>query len=276
MSTKTNELREQIDNAMADLLDKANILRQSESFKTWLDYVARFHRYSFANSMLIMLQHPGATRVAGYRKWQEMGRNVRKGEKGIGILAPMAIHAETENATTGETERVQTGIRFKPVHVFDVSQTDGKAPPPAPDWKGQGRHAELETALLDYAADLGIKTTEKDSDAGALGSTTPGQITYTTQGNVPRTLAHELAHRIAPSWKQDHGKENMEALADLAAAIVCQRFDVDVIDSSAAYIAGWSKDPKALMASMEQARRVASQIIVAVEAKLEPHQEAAA
>ena len=220
-----------------------------------------------------MLQHPGATHVAGYRTWQQLGRQVRKGEKGIGILAPMPIKEERENPTTGDTEKVQTRIYFKPVHVFDISQTDGEAPPPRPDWQGEGRNPDLESALVDYCTDHGIKVDQTQYTGGALGWTMLGSITYTTEGNVPRTLAHELAHVLTPQWRQEMGKATTEALVDLVAAIVCQHFDVDATDSSAAYIATWSKDPDQLLPSLEKAQRIAHKIITELEARVSPQDQ---
>lgn len=94
---------------------------QSEQMRRYLSAMARFHRYSYGNVLLIFSQMPEATHVAGYRAWKELGRSVKKGEKGIGIIAPFAYKQADED--TSETERTIRGFRV--VHVFDVSQTEG-------------------------------------------------------------------------------------------------------------------------------------------------------
>src|SRR5688572_15977063 len=99
---------------------------KSESLITFLDAMARFHSYSFGNVMMILAQKPDAKRVAGLRTWNQLGRFVRKGEKGIGIFAPMRFKAD-ENPKTGETDGDRIGFRV--VHVFDISQTDGEPLP---------------------------------------------------------------------------------------------------------------------------------------------------
>ena len=112
-----------------DVLDQLRegiaTLTSSEKWTRWLQAQSRFHHYSFGNTLLILLQRPDATRVAGYRAWLQLRRQVRKGEKGIAILAPIAnrIRVEDEN---GE-EKVLAGSprAFRTAHVFDVAQTDG-------------------------------------------------------------------------------------------------------------------------------------------------------
>ena len=265
---KADDLREQIQEQMAALVASAGDVRASEQFQQWLAHVARFHRYSAGNVLLIWLQRPGATRVAGYRRWQTMGRQVRKGEKGIGILAPIPLTAAMEDTETGESKQVQTGIRFKPVHVFDVEQTDGDELPEPPDWKGEGRDGRLESALLDYAASLGIEVRHEDSASGALGWSRKGTMAYSDKGNVPLTIAHELAHELAPRWREELGKRVTESLAELVAAIVCMHFGVDAGDSPATYVATWTDDPADLLRNIERGQRVASQIIENVETRL--------
>ena len=96
----------------------------SESFKTYLTAMARFHRYSPCNVLLIAMQQPTATRVAGYRTWQKLGRQVRQGERGIQIMAPVAHRVRAEDEDDKDTEIISG---FRPTHVFDVSQTEGRA-----------------------------------------------------------------------------------------------------------------------------------------------------
>ena len=116
---KAKELRRRIDDSLDTLARAVDEVRASESFRRYLDVQARFHHYSWRNTMLIAMQRPDATQVAGYRAWQKLGRQVCKGESGITIFAPCPWKRETDD---GETEQ---GIYFKTAHVFDIAQTDG-------------------------------------------------------------------------------------------------------------------------------------------------------
>jgi antirestriction protein ArdC len=100
-------------------------LVDSDEWRAMLEVAARFHTYSANNQLLIYLQWPQATRVAGYRAWQRLGRQVRKGERGIQILAPRRRVRAVETEDSDEPERVQVLTGFRVVHVFDVSQTEG-------------------------------------------------------------------------------------------------------------------------------------------------------
>ena len=116
---KAKELRRRIDDSLDTLARAVDDVRASESFRRYLDVQAKFHHYSWRNTMLIAMQRPDATQVAGYRAWQKLDRQVRKGEKGITICAPCPWKRETDD---GETEQ---GIFFRGVCVFDIGQTDG-------------------------------------------------------------------------------------------------------------------------------------------------------
>jgi len=121
------------DEALETLTAGIEAMSTSEDWLRYLDFQRRFHRYSFGNVMLIAMQRPDATNVAGFGKWLELGRAVRKGEKGIAILAPMVGKRKPE---AGEAEDADAGPRvvfgYRVAHVFDVSQTDGEPLPAAP------------------------------------------------------------------------------------------------------------------------------------------------
>ena len=99
---------------------------ESERYKEWLTAMARFHRYSVNNQMLIFMQHPEATRVASVKTWNEMGRHVRKGEHGIKVLVPTPVKVKDSEDDSDEEKKV---MRFKVGHVFDISQTEGEPLP---------------------------------------------------------------------------------------------------------------------------------------------------
>src|ERR1017187_339871 len=143
-------------------------LKSSTRWAEDLRAPARFHRYSANNLMLILMQRPDATRVAGFRTWLDLGRHVRKGENGIAILAPCVYGGQTrEDQETGErltTERRVVGFRV--VHVFDVSQTDGdELPSPVTHLEGDSA-AELLARLELVAGDLGFSVQRPEDFRG--------------------------------------------------------------------------------------------------------------
>src|SRR5438132_828208 len=132
-TTKTDELLQQ-------LTEGVEALTNSEEWLRYLDVQRRFHRYSFGNCLLIAFQNPDATQVAGFRRWRELDRQVRRGEKGIAILAPIVRRLKVEDEVTGEEQTIVSAPRaFRVVHVFDVSQTDGDELPEIPCHRLQGQ-----------------------------------------------------------------------------------------------------------------------------------------
>ena len=125
------ELTEKRSQLVAQLRQGIEQVKDSKRFAEYLAFAGRFHHYSFNNRILIWAQRPGASQVAGFQSWKQLGRHVRKGEKGIAILAPMTFKPEVEQAgpeaeDVGATRAV---VGFRVVHVFDVSQTEGEALP---------------------------------------------------------------------------------------------------------------------------------------------------
>ena len=179
-------------------------IQSSEDFKRWLAVVSRFHTYSLNNQLLILFQFPGATRVAGYRTWQSLGRQVKKGSKGISILAPRPYERIVKDQQAG-TEEVLQGLSFRTVSVFDISQTEGEAlPQMAPD-QLQGQEGEELYIKLDELAEAeGLKVTHYDLQGGGDDSQTdyngyylPGSklifVKRAAKSQMVKTLAHELA-----------------------------------------------------------------------------------
>lgn len=123
---KKEDAKKLIDLAFHDL-ETALKAGQSDALKRYLNVMGRFHNYSFGNCLLILIQKPDATQVAGFRRWLALGRYVRKGETGIGIIAPMVYRKRAEVAAENEEEATLRG--FKVVHVFDISQTEGEELP---------------------------------------------------------------------------------------------------------------------------------------------------
>ncbi len=258
-SDKAKELRQRIDESVDTLAKAIDAVRASETFKAYLDVQARFHNYSWCNSLLILSQRPQATRVAGYRTWQKLDRQVRQGEHGIRIFAPCPWKREND---AGETEQ---GMYFRCVSVFDIAQTDGPELPSVdvPD---------IDTASDALLADLvrvsesrGITVCFQPISGGAYGVSRKGTVEIDdtrATGQQAKTLAHELAHE-ALHW-EDRGtftRSVAELEAESVAYVVCNHFGLDTSVRSSAYIALWNGDGKALRDSLKRIADTARKII---------------
>ena len=255
-----NDLKSRIEQ-LAGEVDRARISR--EMFE-YLSTMAKFHQYSAANCMLILSHCPHATKVAGFMTWKRLfERQVKRGQTGINILAPMPYTTTEPDPVTGEETEVRR-IWFKVVHVFDISQTHGK-PLPEVDWRGSGRHERLESALVTYARSLGIEVEQADLGT-ACGVSLKGKILFSGDGHVPRTLAHEIVHEMVSVAE---ARPMREVLTDAAAHVVCLHFGVDPGRSTANYIALWQGKADDILDSMEFIRNVAHTVIEGVTVVIE-------
>ncbi len=261
---KTKELRARIDTSLDTLARAVDDVRASETFKAYLDIQAKFHRYSWCNSLLIMSQCPSAERVAGYKTWQKLGRQVCKGERGIMIFAPCPW--KRENESTGETE---SGMFFRCVHVFDVSQTDGEALPmvdvPTIDVANDGLLIALERVCVHRG--IAIDSRKLDGEFGHAtdkGKTIALESSHAS-GQRAKTLAHELAHCVLhfdKTTRPDGLNRNVAELeAESVAYVVCTHFGLDVEVRASRYIALWDGDSKALKTSLERIANTARGLI---------------
>ena len=274
-------------------------LFESEKFKEYLTTMSKFYNYSFNNTLLIAMQKPDATLIAGYTSWQRnFDRHVMKGEKGIKILAPAPYKAQEEREKIDPatqkpvldadgkpvTETVEV-LRpaFKVVSVFDVSQTDGKELPDiAVD--------ELTGSVENYAAffealkqESPVPISFEDIPGGAKGYFSHVENRIAIQDGMSeiqtvKTAIHEIAHaklhaikpdeKVAPEVRKDRHTKEVEA--ESVAYTVCQRYGIETSDYSFGYIAGWSsdKDTKELKGSLETIRSTAAEMIESIDAKL--------
>ena len=261
---KSQELLGQLKSRIEELAHEVDKARVSEEMLDYLSTMAKFHRYSAANCMLILSQCPLATRVAGFMTWKRLfGRQVKRSETGIKILAPVPYTTTQQDPATGEETEVRR-LWFKVVHVFDISQTAGK-PFPEVNWKGSGRQERLESALISYAQSLGIEV-ERAELGHALGLSLKGKILFSEDGNVPRTLAHEIVHETVSITE---ARPMREVLTDAAAHVVCLHFGVDPAKSTANYIALWQGTADDVLENMEFIRDVAHTVIEGVTDVLE-------
>lgn len=243
-TTNSTEAREQLARAVEEMAD-------SERFGAWLRARAAFHTYSFRNSLLIAQQCPEATQVAGYRAWQKLGRQVRKGERAIRIFASCTRKIEdTSGDGSGDPRYAVTGFRL--AAVFDIGQTDGE-PLPTLEYRAlDGDAPEDLVSLLDQrAAEAGlrveIRTPEVQGANGYLDRS--AGLLVVAEGlsgaMTAKVIAHELGHHFDP-WLAEHPEQyrahrgDCEAVAESVAYVVCARFGLDAGPAAVGYVASWT------------------------------------
>lgn len=255
---------------------------RSEVLTQYLSAMARFHKYSFGNILLIARQKPGATHVAGIWAWNQLGRRVRRGEKGIQIFAPMVgkkrnpASAETSPSSEAGTSDAKDSqprkiamelVGFRPVYVWDVAQTDGKELPQLHEVKGDaGSHL---ARLVNFVIEQGIKFGYSDKIAPARGISYGGAIRLLPDMEAAEqfsTLVHELAHEMLHKAERRTliTKTVRETEAEAIAFVVCQSIGLETGSASADYIQLYHGNAKLLQESLEVVQRTAAAILGAV------------
>lgn len=285
-----------MDSIMQSLESGVEELFTSNRYQEFLKTMAKFHNYSFNNTMLIAMQRPDATLVTSYKNWQSMGRQVMKGEKGITIIAPAPYKKMKEKEVLDEnqrpimgtdgkpkTEQVEVTVpHFKAVTVFDIAQTSGEPI--------QTLAPELLTAAvqdfdsfmqaIQKISPVPIRFDEIDGNANGYYHNADKEIVIKkglSESQTLKTAIHETVHAKL------HDKEIMESLgvekdrltkeveAESVAYCVCSSFDLDISDYSFPYIAGWSssREMKEMKASMDVIRKTAGEMIDQLTEELE-------
>lgn len=238
-----------MDRLHQQLQDSLQELVTSEDWQRALAVAARFHDYSFANTRLIWAQSLARgftpSRVAGYRKWQELGRHVRKGERGLQILAPVIRKVEFED---GEEERRVVGYRV--VHVFDLAQTDGEPLPEVTAQLVQGdlpsRWGKVSELITEAGFDLQVADLDRLGEANGVTDWTRRDVVV--RASLPgaqrfKTAVHELAH-IRLHEPNSDGRPScrgvVEVEAESVAYMVCAGLGIDSAGYSLPYVASWS------------------------------------
>ena len=290
---KVKEITDKLEEGLKELFE-------SEKYKTYLSTMSKFHNYSFNNTLLITMQKPEATLVAGYQAWQKnFERHVNKGEKAIRILAPAPYKIKEErdklDPMTGEMmfdengmpqkEEVEVTIpAFRAVSVFDVSQTDGK---PIQKLETQ----ELLSAVEEYedfvqalinVAPVPIGFEDIPGDSKGYFHTEEKRIAVQenmSESQILKTMVHEVVHSMLHNKEINRDdlmeepvkdRNTKEVEAESVAYTVCQHFGIDTSDYSFGYIAGWSsgKEMKELKSSLDTIRKTASELITGIEGAL--------
>ena len=244
---------------------------KSEKLLEYLAFQARFHQYSAGNCLLIAMQKPEATFVAGFQKWRQLGRFVKKGEKGILILAPLVRRksAEATSAEESEDGRSRAVVGFRAAYVFDVSQTDGAELPEFSSITGDP--GERLDQLKELVVARGVELRYEESLGGAQGVSEGGKIAV-LQGLSPSeefaVLVHELAHELLhrSERRKETTRRIRELEAEAVAYVVARAAGLDGLARSSDYIQLYAGDKELLLASLNHIQRVASEIIGALAA----------
>jgi antirestriction protein ArdC len=241
---------------------------QSEALKQYLAVMSRFRKYSWANVLLIHSQFPQATRVGGYHFWLKLRRHVRKGEKGIAILAPMVGRKRSsDDEQLAEDERTRV-FGFKACHVWDVSQTDGAELPEFATVKGDPQ--EYLARLIRFIARQNIALEYDLGIAPAKGTSSGGRITLLP--DLPpaehlATLAHECAHEML--HQTERRKETTHTIreteAEAVAFVVSTAMGLDVNTAFADYVQLHGGDKSTLAESLAIIQQTASTILQAID-----------
>ena len=289
MKERVKELTDKLEQGLKEVFE-------SDNYKNYLNTMAKFHNYSINNTLLINQQKPDATLVAGYDSWvRNDDRHVKKGERGINIIAPAPFKTERDvpiiNPETGQpilkkdgtpyTEKKEVTIPyFKITRVFDISQTEGRDLPTIgvnellKDVDGAKDFIES----LKKVSPIPIEFGETNGDSKGFYSPVDNKIVVKdgmSDAQTIKTMVHEISH--AKLHNPDRAEENagkskgtIEMEAESIAYIVCQHFGIDTSDYSFGYIAGWSegKETDELKKSMNTIRETSSEMIYRVEGSM--------
>lgn len=270
-SLKPQTSREVIQANVQLLIEQLEV-GHSEALTDYLAAMGKFHNYSLGNILEIARQMPTATRVAGLYAWNQLGRKVRKGSKGIRILAPMVgtrKRKDTEKSADPTVTHKPVIVGFRSVYVFDVSQTEG-AELPAFDTKVSGNVGEFRSRLLDFIESMGIAVEFKESIRPALGMSYGGRIAI-LPGQEPAeefsTLVHELAHELLHKAERRIATTTTvrETEAEAIAFVVSQTIGLDAGRASADYIHLYHGNAALLTESLEVIQKASALILSAIE-----------
>ncbi len=262
--------QERVARAMEMLTHSVERITTSDEYRQYLEALARFHHYSANNVLLIHTQRPEATRVASYRTWQSLGRQVQKGEKGITIIRPITV--KTEDEATKQPVEVVRG--FTTGSVFDIAQTAGKALPegPTPGMLPEDRDEAalmLKVRVMQLLDAQGVRVVREALPGSRRGYWEPGAKTVGVSAELSgvaelKTLVHEAAHCLADHRPGAIDRADGETVAESAAFVVLQHYGVDTGDYSFPYVAGWAKERAVLDRNLGMIRSVSHTLIAAI------------
>ena len=254
-------LNKKLTSFINDLAKETDEARISEVMQNYFKFCSSFYRYSVSNQFFIYLAKPDATFVAGFHDWLKKKRFVKKGEKGIPILAPCMVKIKDEDENV-----IDNQLRFKTVYVFDISQTDGEPIPDAPEWKSPEKYPDIEAMLIQYAKSLNIKVDIKDlsNEGGAQGYSAGGEIALDPTAGT-KTLIHEIAHELLHHGSKllTKSREDIELEAEAVAYVVARALEFKNLKSPN-YLAIWNADGSKILDRLDTIRNTAHQILTAI------------
>ena len=253
------DLANSITERIEELAQATDVARMSDEMLRYLDVYSRFHSYSVFNIWSIMMAYPGASQVAGFHRWKSLGRFVRKGEKGIPILAPILVNEDPDDP---DSDKILRG--FKIVYVYDVSQTEGQPLPESPNWKSAQKNKVLEEKLIKSANKRGIQVNFLKL-GGETQGISKGKLIEVDLSAGTKTLIHEIAHEL---MHRDENRSNDSSLRELEAEsvayVVSKHFGLN-ITSSPNYCVLHGVNSELIMDHMERIRRTALELISEIE-----------
>ena len=278
---KTREERKaELDEAMERLDEGVREVFESGKWERYLEVMSRFHRYSANNSLLIAMQMPTATAVAGYTDWKrKFGRQVRKGERGIRILAPVRYRKKVEDED-GDEAVVERLAGFRLVSTFDVSQTDGEPLPQIAELlDGSVERYEQVMGAIEAASPVPVGFEDMPEGVNGFFSRAERRIAIRpgmSQAQTVKTAIHELAHSRMHDFDGATPPEDLpdrvtrEVQAESVAFVAASHYGLDTGGYSFGYIAGWAsgRELDELKASIDAIRETAHGIIEDIDAAL--------
>jgi hypothetical protein len=264
---KPEDLQLQIAQAVDELSQLTDLARFNDQFKDYMTVLSRFHHYSLGNCFSIAIHQPGATVVAGFRKWKSLGRTVKKGEKGIPILIPLFRKVDPNDPDSEELYAFGTG------YVFDVSQTEGDPLPEPPNWKSPEKSAELLAAVTAYCQEQNINFNIRDLPGETQGLAVGRMIQLSSMAGI-KTAFHELAHVLLGHseriWLSTRQKETE---AEAIAYVVARHFGIEEL-ASPNYLALHGSTSEYISRSLEVVQKTAHALIGGIENCLQTQEHA--
>ena len=277
--TDGDSMKSRVQALTAELEQQVQELFDSEKYRLFLDAMAKFHHYSWNNTLLILMQCPHAEQVAGYATWKKLGRQVKTGEKGIRILVPTPVKIrKTESALQEEKEETvneekeQKLLFFKIGHVWDISQTEGPPLPSIAVKELAGDVAAYSNLMKTVKRLSPVPIREGKIEGGAKGYfSPPRQEIVIREGLSERHSFHTAVHELTHSLLNQRGidktidRQTNEVIAESVSYVVCKALKIETEEYSCGYICGWSsgREMKELKTSLTLIRELADELIPA-------------
>ena len=275
---QAKELENQIKASLESLARETDEFKRSEFFREYLTVMRQFHSYSYHNQMLIYLQATSMgfapSRVRGFQQWNKLNRHVKSGSKAIYILAPFQfkrmVMVKGENGEEKQEEK--TGLWFKPVPVFDVSQTDGAPLPKVSIAITGDNYRHVLTILASFCAEKNIKLEFKDLGINGLyGYSRVGSVAIDAKSSVNQqvtTLFHEIAHELihTKEIRATGDKQTQEIQAEATAHVLAEYYGIETHANK--YLALYDADANKIMENLKTVSSTVKTLITYIDAQL--------